>query len=150
MERKQHIHLERNYLIASAAAIFTAFLCINLYPDYHGGPQIGRSGLLALSAAMIAMMIYIVHKALTDKKNSEEQKNEEPVSDPARLKKMFFLWSGFTVLLSASLVRYPIYFYIKENQPFDTQGIVSLVLGVVLTIGTVLHVAIRVKQYRKL
>ena len=99
MDRERHYRLEKNYLIASASAVFTAFLCINIYPEHHGGPQIGQSGLIALSAAIIAMIIFVVKKVITDRpgkasahvENETPDDDDKPVSDPARLKKMFFL-----------------------------------------------------------
>lgn len=151
-------NLERNYLTASALAVFTAFLCINLYPEHHGGPQIGRSGLLALSAAMIAMIVFIVHKVLSTRNSSPPKENAETqnnditalTSDPARLKRMFFLWSACTILLAASLIRYPSYMYFKQHEPFDARGIGSLLVGGLLIISTIVHIIVRKKDYRKI
>lgn len=140
-------------MTASAIAILAAFLCINLYPEYHGGPQIGRSGLLALSAAMIGMIIFIVYKVVTplQKESADEPSTTaEPLSsDPNRLKKMFFLWSGFTILLAVSLMRYPLYLYFKDGHPFDSRGIGGLLLGGALIVATVLHIFVRFRDYRK-
>ena len=148
MEREKHLRLEKNYLLASAAAVFTAFLCINIYPEYHGGPQIGSSGLFALSAAMVAMMIYIVKKVLTDRSEETSETDGKPVSDPARLKRMFFLWSICTVLLAASLVRYPLYLHYKMNENMGYRGMISLIIGSVLIVVTLYHVISRLKDYR--
>ncbi|MBN2527721.1 MAG: hypothetical protein JXR76_15120 [Deltaproteobacteria bacterium] len=154
MDKITHLKLERNYLIASAVAVFAAFLCINIYPEHHGGPQIGQSGLLALSAAMIAMMVYIVRKAITDKSESANadgtDDNSEPVSDPRRLKRMFFLWSACTVVLSISLVRYPLYLQYRMNESIDGRGVFSLIMGAALIIGTLIHIIARLKDYKKL
>ena len=149
MNKEQHRRLEKNYLIASAAAVFTAFLCINIYPEYHGGPQIGRSGLMALSLAMIAMMTYVVRKVFLANRESEDR-NEELTSDPGRLKRMFFLWSACTVLLGASLVRYPLYMHFKSGEEIGIRGTAVLVVGCGVIVGTIGHVVIRLRDYRKL
>jgi hypothetical protein len=150
MNRELHSRLEKNYLIASAIAVFTAFLCINIYPEYHGGPQIGRSGLLALSLAMIAMMIYVVKKVLmTRKESGAEPENEELTSDPGRLKKMFFLWSIATSVLGASLVRYPLYLHFKSHEDIGLRGIGVLFMGSLIILGTIGHVIFRFRDYRK-
>ena len=151
MNREQHSRLEKNYLAASAIAVFTAFLCINIYPEYHGGPQIGRSGLLALSVAMIAMMIYVVKKVLMKRdENSAHPEHEELTSDPGRLRKMFFLWSISSIVLAVSLIRYPLFLYFKSHEDIGMRGVGVLLVGAIIILGTIGHVMIRFKDYRKL
>lgn len=144
--------MQKKYLFASASAVSAAFLSITLYPEHHGMKPGPSWGLFLLGGAVLALLVYIVYKATTSKEppatpeTSEDNERQTVEHDPARQKKMFFLWSLFTVVLSVSLLRYPIAEVFKEGKPLGMRIIFSAVCGVLLIGLTGVHVLRTVKK----
>ncbi len=144
-----NVKLQKRYLFASASAVAAAFISVNLYPEQHGMAATPLITRIILSSAILALFIYIIVKAYSAQeiKTEDEQKLLQQKADLLRQKKMFLIWSAFTVLLCAPLVQHP--FETFQALGINNMGlkeIFSMSSAIALTAYTALSVIIHFKN----
>jgi heme/copper-type cytochrome/quinol oxidase subunit 2 len=137
--------LKKRYLFASASAVAAAFISVNLYPEQHGLASISLLTRIVLSTVIIALFVYILIKVYSTATDNENENRELINADIQRQKKMFLIWSAFTILLTVPLVRIPVQKVINGNNNFSLKEMFSISSGIALTIYTVINV---IKHYK--
>lgn len=137
--------LKKRYLFASASAVAAAFISVNIYPEQHGLASTSLLTRIILSSVIIALFIYILIKVYSTATDNENADRDLIKADIQRQKKMFLIWSAFTILLTVPLIRIPFEAIMNGNNNLSLKEMFSITSGIALTIYTVINV---IKHYK--
>jgi uncharacterized protein YqhQ len=129
--------MQKNYLAAAGSSVFAALLAVVLYPDKHGLGSRGGTGFIMFMIIMVSLFVWVVIKA---KRSGEIEMPHEGADRAERLKKMILLWSGFALLLSSTLIRYPIIERVNGVSLFSPKSFISITAGIVVFVYSLIKI----------
>ena len=119
-------------------AVAAAFLSVNIHPTHHGMSGGFSLGLLGLSTAILALFIFIIHKAHAQ---AGPQESGAATHTPDRQRRMLILWSAFAVFLSVPLFRYPLTDTLLRGGTAGLKEIASIAAGAAVVTATAINFA---------
>ena len=130
---------QQNYLISCGCSLVAAFFCVVLHPSEHDFNPANRAALIVVAFAMLGLFAWIVHKAKREGELDGPHQENSPESQ-RKFKKMNLLWSGLAILLSISLLRFPLLEFFETNEFSPRlENILSIVVGMSIIVFCTCH-----------